>query len=161
MVAFVAFGNGANDNFKDFATVWGFGTLSYRQALILATIATVAGRIASLLLTEGLMNQLSGRGPVPDAIASALWFIQSVAAGALITILIATMAGLPVSTTHALIGGLVGAGLAADAGAVQLQRLGTTFFLPLLVSPLLAAVLGYWSIAGSLAAGQKRTVFAC
>ena len=29
---FVAFGNGANDNFKGFATVWGSGTLNYRQA---------------------------------------------------------------------------------------------------------------------------------
>lgn len=41
--AFLAFGNGANDNFKGFATVWGSQTLSYRQALTLATIATILG----------------------------------------------------------------------------------------------------------------------
>lgn len=104
MVAFLAFGNDANDNFKGFATVWGARTLSYRHALALATIATVAGSIASLLLAEGLVKQFSGRGLVPEAIASAPWFIQSVAAGASVTILIATRAGLPVSTTHALKG---------------------------------------------------------
>lgn len=142
MVGFLAFGNGANDNFKGFATVWGSGTLSYRYALGLATIATVAGGFASLLLADGLVKQFSGRGLVSDAIASAPWFIQSVAAGASITILIATRAGLPVSTTHALIGGLVGAGFAAESGAVHLSRLGTAFFLPLLVSPMLAAALG-------------------
>lgn len=142
MVAFLAFGNGANDNFKGFATVWGSGTLDYRHALTLATIATVAGSIASLFLAEGLVKQFSGRGLVSDAIASSPWFIQSVAAGASVTILLATRAGLPVSTTHALIGGLVGAGFAAAPGAVQLGRLGSGFFLPLLLSPLLAAALG-------------------
>jgi PiT family inorganic phosphate transporter len=100
MVAFLAFGNGANDNFKGFATVWGSGTLDYRHALTLATIATVAGSIASLFLAEGLVKQFSGRGLVSDAIASSPWFIQSVAAGASVTILVATRAGLPVSTTH-------------------------------------------------------------
>lgn len=29
-----ALGNGANDNFKGFATVWGSQTLSYRSALL-------------------------------------------------------------------------------------------------------------------------------
>ena len=33
IVLFVAFCNGANDNFKGFATVWGSDTLSYHQAL--------------------------------------------------------------------------------------------------------------------------------
>lgn len=153
IVAFLAFGNGANDNFKGFATVWGSGTLSYRHALTLATIATVAGSIASLLLAEGLVKQFSGRGLVPDAIASAPWFIQSVAVGAAATILIATRAGLPVSTTHALIGGLAGAGLAAS-GAVEWSRLGTSFFLPLLLSPLAAALLGllaYRTLSGLIA----------
>ena len=41
---FLAFNNGANDNFKGFATVWGSDTLNYRQALILATLATQIGR---------------------------------------------------------------------------------------------------------------------
>ncbi len=142
VAVFLAFGNGANDNFKGFATVWGADTLSYRQALALATVATAAGSIMSLFLAQGLLQQFSGRGLLPDAVVAAPWFLLSVALGAALTIIIATFSGFPISTTHALIGGLIGAGIAADPGAVQFGVLGKTFFLPLLVSPVLAACLG-------------------
>lgn len=142
VAAFLAFGNGANDNFKGFATVWGSDTLSYRQALVLATTATLAGSIVSLFLAQGLVQQFSGRGLVADGVIAAPWFLLSVAIGAALTVIIATVAGLPVSTTHALIGGLVGAGMAAGPEAVRFAKLGSTFFLPLLVSPALAAGLG-------------------
>ncbi len=139
---FLALGNGANDNFKGFATVWGADTLSYRRALVLATLATAAGSLVSLLLAQGLVQQFSGRGLLPDEVVAAPMFLLSVAIGAALTVIIATIAGLPVSTTHALIGGLIGAGLAADLNGVQFGVLGKTFFLPLLISPLIAAGLG-------------------
>jgi PiT family inorganic phosphate transporter len=139
---FLAFGNGANDNFKGFATVWGSDTLSYRQALLLATAATLAGSMVSLFLAQGLVQQFSGRGLVPDEVIGAPWFLLSVATGAALTVIIATVAGLPVSTTHALIGGLVGAGMAAGPDTIRFAKLGSTFFLPLLASPVVAAGLG-------------------
>ena len=124
---FVAFSKGANDNFKGFATVWGSDMLNYRQALTLATIATVAGSLASLMLAETLVQQFSGIGLVPDAVISAPMFIISVASGAAVTVYLATQIGFPVSTTHALIGGLVGAGLARIVplveGSVQMPSL--------------------------------------
>ena len=139
---FLAFSNGANDNFKGFATVWGSDTLSYRQALALATLATVAGCFAALLLAESLMQNFSGKGLVADAVVNTPLFILSVACGAAITIVLATRMGYPVSTTHALIGGLIGAGWAQADSAMQLDKLTQVFLLPLLVSPLLAACLG-------------------
>jgi len=139
---FIAFSNGANDNFKGFATVWGTNTLGYRQALILATIATVAGSFASLILADELVQQFSGKGLVPDVVANAPLFILSVATGAAFTVFLATKLGFPVSTTHALIGGLVGAGLAQSEGVVHFDKLASTFMLPLLVSPIIAVVLG-------------------
>lgn len=140
---FLAFGNGANDNFKGFATVWGSDSLSYRQALILATVATLAGSLLSLYLAHGLVQQFSGKGLLPALVVDSPRFIASVGLGAALTVIIATRAGLPISTTHALLGGLVGAGLAASPGELQLGRLGNTFVLPLLLSPVLAAVLGW------------------
>ncbi|MFQ5510011.1 MAG: inorganic phosphate transporter [Leptospirillia bacterium] len=137
----LAFANGANDNFKGFATVWGSGALDYRRALALATVATVAGSVASLVLAQGLVKAFSGKGLVPDAAAADPVFIFAVAMGAALTVLVATRAGLPVSTTHALVGALVGAG--AAGGAVRLEALANTFLVPLLVSPLLAAALGW------------------
>ncbi len=139
---FLAFGNGANDNFKGFATVWGSGVLDYRRALVLATLATVAGSLLSLVLAQSLVAQFTGRGLVPDAVAAAPTFILHAGAGAALTVFAATRAGLPVSTTHALIGGLVGAGLAEPGGAMRYGALASLFLLPLLASPLLAAGLG-------------------
>ncbi|MBK9575387.1 MAG: inorganic phosphate transporter [Rhodoferax sp.] len=139
---FVAFSNGANDNFKGFATVWGSDTLNYRQALLLATVATLAGSLVSLGLADALVQQFSGRGLVNQAAVDAPGFILSVALGAAATVWLATRLGLPISTTHALIGGLVGAGLGQSGGAVHLERLASNFLLPLLLSPMLAAVLG-------------------
>ncbi|MCI0411118.1 MAG: inorganic phosphate transporter, partial [Acidobacteria bacterium] len=60
---------------------------------------------------------------------------------AALTVLAATRLGLPVSTTHALIGGLVGAGLVAAGRALNLTVLGGVFVLPLLMSPLIAIAL--------------------
>ena len=139
---FVAFSNGANDNFKGFATVWGSDTLSYRKALTLATLATMAGSLVSLLLAEALVQQFSGKGLVPDGVAGAPMFVMSVAGGAAATVFLATRLGFPVSTTHALIGGLIGAGLAQSGGVVHFDKLASAFLLPLLISPMIAAAFG-------------------
>jgi PiT family inorganic phosphate transporter len=141
-VLFLAFSNGANDNFKGFATVWGSETLSYRGALTLATAATLAGSLISLVLASALAQQFSGKGLVPQAVVGHPDFILSVAIGAAATVFIATRFGLPISTTHALIGGLVGAGLGQVGGEVYFSKLSSSFLLPLLASPLLAAMLG-------------------
>jgi PiT family inorganic phosphate transporter len=113
----------------------------------LATITTVIGAIAALYIANGLVANFSGRGLVPDQLAGTPHFIFAVALGAALTVLLATRLGFPISTTHAIIGGLVGAGLAAPGHAVDLEKLGGAFVLPLLVSPVLAATLAavlYW-----------------
>ena len=140
---FLAFANGANDNFKGFATVWGSNTLNYRKALIIATIAALAGSLLSVFLAHGLVKQFSGKGLVPDEIVALPAFALAVGAGAASAVLIATRVGLPISTTHALVGGLVGAGLASGVGGVDFAVLGSAFFLPLLLSPFVSAFIGY------------------
>jgi inorganic phosphate transporter, PiT family len=140
---FLAFANGANDNFKGFATVWGSATLDYRKALMIATLAALAGSVFSILLAQGLLKQFSGKGLVPDEIVALPSFALAVASGAAAAVLIATRVGLPISTTHALVGGLIGAGLASDAGAVDIGKLGSAFILPLLLSPFISALAGY------------------
>lgn len=140
---FLAFANGANDNFKGFATVWGSATLDYRKALIIATIAALAGSAFAILLAGGLVKQFSGKGLVADEIVALPAFALAVGSGAASAVLIATRVGLPISTTHALVGGLVGAGLAAGTGQVDFGNLGAAFVIPLLFSPFVSAFLGY------------------
>ena len=116
----------------------------------LATITTVAGAIAALYIANGLVANFSGRGLVPNELAGTPRFIFAVAIGAGLTVLLATRLGFPISTTHAIIGGLVGNGLAAPGHDVNFAKLGGTFLLPLLLSPVLSATLAavfYWLVS--------------
>jgi PiT family inorganic phosphate transporter len=136
-VACLAYANGANDNFKGVATLFGSGTSHYRGALAWATVTTLLGSLTAVLLAEQLLKNFSGRGLVSPELVANPDFVAAVALGAGLTVLIATFLGMPISTTHSLVGALVGAGCAAG-GTVNAQKLATDFCLPLLVSPLLA-----------------------
>lgn len=140
-VLLLAYANGANDNFKGVATLYGAGTATYRSALVWSTVTTTAGAVAALFFAQGLIAAFSGKGLVPDAVASTPAFPLAVVFGAAATVLIATKVGFPVSTTHALTGGLIGAGFLASPAGVDLSKLGSTFFAPLLGSPVIALVL--------------------
>jgi len=61
-VLLLTYSNGANDNFKGTATLWGSGTLNYRQALILATVFTFAGSLCSYFFAESLIRNFSVKG---------------------------------------------------------------------------------------------------
>ena len=141
-VLFVALANGANDNFKGVATLHGSGTLGYRRALAWATLTTLAGSLAAMLAAGGLVQRFSGKGLVADAVAADHAFLLGVAAAAALTVLLATRLGFPVSTTHALLGALVGAGLVMG-GPRQLSyaTLGRSFVAPLLFSPVVSLLL--------------------
>lgn len=141
-VILLTYSNGANDNFKGVATLWGSGTLAYRPALILATVSTFAGSVCSYFFAAELIKNFSGKGLVPDEIIGSVAFVLAVALAAGITVLLATRFGFPISTTHGLVGALVGAGLVAVGSAVNFSKLGSTFFLPLILGPVLAVVLG-------------------
>ena len=138
-VFWFAYANGANDNFKGAATLFGSATAEYRRALRWATGATFLGSLAALALGAGLIQTFSGKGLVPDATVADPSFLIAVAAGGAGTVLLATRIGFPISTTHALLGALLGAGVAVHGpGGINLTGLGTSFLLPLLASPLLA-----------------------
>jgi inorganic phosphate transporter, PiT family len=142
VTCFLAYSNGANDNFKGVATLFGSKTTSYRKAIWWATITTFAGSVCSIFLAGELVKNFSGKGLVPDSIIASPDFLLSVALGAGLTVMLATVTGFPVSTTHGLTGALVGGGLAAVGTQVNFAKLGGSFFLPLLTSPLIAVCLG-------------------
>jgi PiT family inorganic phosphate transporter len=140
-VCFVAFTNGANANFKGVASLYGSGTTSLRTAALWGTATTFAGSIAAVLLTEGLLKAFGGRGLVADELAASREFVCAVALGGAFTSFFATRLGFPVSTTHALVGALIGAGLAGGSD-VHLEALGKNFLQPLFFSPFIAAAAG-------------------
>jgi inorganic phosphate transporter, PiT family len=140
-VLFLAYSNGANDNFKGVATLFGSGTTTFKQAISWATATTLAGSLVSLILAGQLVKSFSGKGLVPDATAVSPAFLLAVALGTGLTVILATWKGFPVSTTHALTGALAGAGFALIGSQVHLEKLGKAFLLPLAVSPVVSLVL--------------------
>ncbi|MEW6683355.1 MAG: inorganic phosphate transporter [Nitrospirota bacterium] len=142
IVLWLAYANGANDNFKGVATLFGSGASEYTGALRWATATTFAGSLASIVVGAGLVAKFSGKGLVPDAVLADSGFASAVALAAATTVFLATRLGFPISTTHALVGGLVGAGLAARGlGGVNVGSLGTAFVAPLVMAPLAAIAL--------------------
>ena len=138
---FLAYSNGANDNFKGVATLFGSDTTNYRNAIWWATITTFIGSVCSIFLADALVKSFSGKGLVPAFVAGSPEFLTAVALGAALTVMLATLTGFPISTTHSLTGALVGAGLIAVGLNLNFAVLGKKFFLPLLLSPFIAVTL--------------------
>ncbi|MEO5717230.1 MAG: inorganic phosphate transporter [Chthoniobacterales bacterium] len=162
---FLAYSNGANDNFKGVASLFGCKGATYRTAITWATFTTFAGSITAIFLAQALLKKFSGKGLVPDAIVGSPQFLLAVAIGAALTVIVATRCGFPISTTHSLMGAIIGGGLVAVGGAVNFSSLGKGFVLPLLLSPFLAIVLGgflYFLLRGArLALGITKEWCIC
>lgn len=139
---FLAYTNGANDNFKGVATLFGSRTVQYKQAIWWATFTTFAGSLASLFFAYGIVSTFSGKGLVPQNIALSPEFLASVAVGSALAVMAATVTGFPISTTHSLTGALIGAGFIAIGTQVNFAVLRSTFFLPLLLSPVISMLFG-------------------
>ncbi|MFQ6604491.1 MAG: anion permease [Fidelibacterota bacterium] len=144
----LAYSNGANDNFKGVATLFGSKTTPYRQALSWATATTFLGSLAAIFLAQALIKNFSGKGLVPEALVHSPAFAVAVALGAGLTVLLATRIGMPVSTTHGLVGALAGVGIVAAGSQFNYMHLGKVFLFPLLVSPLMAATVSLLTYSG-------------
>lgn len=138
---FLAYSNGANDNFKGVATLFGAGITSYKKAINWATITTFSGAVAAIFLADELVKNFSGKRLVPNDLIQTPNFAIAIALGAAITVFTATKIGMPISTTHSLVGGLLGAGIMAVGAEFNFTKLSNTFLIPLIVSPLMAAFL--------------------
>lgn len=139
-VFWLAYSNGANDNFKGVATLYGSATLTFRSALSWATAATLAGSMLSIALAGSLAKSFSGTGLVPPELSQSSSLLIAVASAGAITIFLATVLGMPTSTTHALTGALAGIALMASPDRSGFSRLLSEFFVPLLLGPLIAII---------------------
>jgi PiT family inorganic phosphate transporter len=138
LVLALAFVNGTNDVSKAIATLVGSGVTNYRTAIAWGTVWTVIGASLSAFVATAMVRTFSSGliepGPtIPPALSI------SVLLGAIGWVLFASRTGLPVSTTHALTGTIVGGGLVAfgNQGLIW-SAIAGKIALPLLLSPLLA-----------------------
>ena len=129
--------NGWHDCANAIATVVSTKVLSPLQAVVLAATMNIAGAF----LTTAVAHTI-GTGIVdPAAITNAV--LISALLSAILWNLITIIMGLPVSSSHALVGGLVGATI-AHGGSALLNIGGIMkILLALLLSPLFGIIIGY------------------
>ncbi len=141
---FMAWGIGANDVANAMATSVGSKALSLKNAVIIAAIfeflgAFLAGGQVTATIRKGIIDSGSLSGS-PELLIYGM-LAALLAAG--IWLLIASRYGLPVSTTHSIVGAIVGfaiVGIGIDA--VKWGKVGS-IAASWVISPLLAGVISY------------------
>ncbi len=139
--AILAFANGSNDVSKGIATLVGSGVTDYRRAIAWGAVWTAIGGLLGAVFA-GAMLSTFGKGLLASGTTPAFAGALAALIGAAGWVLLATRTGFPVSTTHAIVGSLVGvAGFAYGVDSVKWSALGAKVLLPLLVSPFASAVI--------------------
>jgi len=142
-VAGLAFANGSNDVSKGIATLAGSRRATYRQALAWGTLWTALGAFGAVAISFGLVKAFTSAMVTAEVLATPT-FPLAVASSAAAWVLFSSMTGLPVSTTHALTGALVGVALGTGGSdSVQWSLLLAGVLAPLALSPLASATLAY------------------
>jgi len=159
--ALLAYANGSNDISKSIATLVGSGVSHYQRALLWGTFWTAMGAILGAVTGAAMLNTF-GKGLLSESVLPTSAASLATLAGAACWVLFASRVGLPVSTTHALVGSLVGvAGAAHGLHAVEWWAVSKKVVLPLLLSPLLAFGLTYLLISLMKSGKQPMPSCAC
>ncbi|MCH8177442.1 MAG: inorganic phosphate transporter [Proteobacteria bacterium] len=142
---FMAWGIGANDVANAMGTSVGSGVLTIKQAVIIAAIfefsgAFLAGGQVTSTIRKGIIDSSAVAG-TPELLIFGM--LSSLLAAGL-WLLIATRAGWPVSTTHTIIGAMVGfAVVGLGIEAVNWDKIGN-IVISWVVSPVLSGTLAYF-----------------
>ncbi|MFY1676335.1 MULTISPECIES: inorganic phosphate transporter [unclassified Streptomyces] len=129
------FTNGFHDTANAMATTISTGALRPKVAVAMSAVLNLVGAFLSVevanTISKGLVDEAGIR---PEVIFAAL-------VGAILWNLLTWLVGLPSSSSHALMGGLIGATVAsAGVGAVHGDVLVTKVLIPALAAPLVAGV---------------------
>lgn len=137
--------NGFHDSANAIATSVSTRALTPRIALLMAAVANLVGAFfgtnVAATVGQGIIEAPQGR--------SGLVLVAGALVGAIGWNLLTWWLGLPSSSSHALIGGLVGAALAAGA-TVKWQGVIDKVIIPMVVSPIAGLVFGYLAMLAIL-----------
>ena len=142
---FMAWGVGANDVANAMGTSVGSKAITIKQAFIIAAIfeftgAYLAGGEVTKTIRKGMIDSQVMAGS-PELVVYGM-LAALLAAG--IWLMVASRAGWPVSTTHTIVGAIVGfAAVGIGIDAVQWGKVGT-IVMSWVISPALAGIIAYW-----------------
>lgn len=141
---FMAFGIGANDVSNAMGTSVGSGTVTAKQAIFIAMFFEFAGAyLAGGEVTETIKSGIIDTQLFATAPDTLVLGMMSALCAAGVWLLIASKMGWPVSTTHSIIGAIIGfACITVGSEAVQWEQIGGivgSWF----VTPLVAGIVAY------------------
>ncbi|MEZ5684498.1 MAG: anion permease [Paracoccaceae bacterium] len=139
--AYMALNIGANDVANNMGPAVGANALTLGGALVIAAVFETAGAlIAGGDVVKTVAKGIIDPGQVSDS-AHFIWAMMSALLAAALWLNLATWLGAPVSTTHSIVGGVVGAGIvAAGFSAVDWVGLGA-IAASWVISPLLGGII--------------------
>ena len=142
---YMTWGIGANDVANAMGTSVGSGAISVRQAIIIAAIFEFAGAfLAGGHVTKTIRKGIIDPTTVIDQPEILVWGMLSALIAAAIWLTVASWMGWPVSTTHSIIGAIVGFAIVGiGVEAVNWPKIGT-IVLSWLVSPIVGGTLSYF-----------------
>lgn len=141
----MAWGIGANDVANAMGTSVGSGAITIKQAVIIAAIFEFAGAF----LAGGQVTKTIRKGIIDADLLSAtpellVYGMLASLLSAGIWLLVASKFGWPVSTTHSIVGAIVGfAAVGIGVDAVHWSKVGT-IVMSWVISPALAGAVSYW-----------------
>jgi PiT family inorganic phosphate transporter len=154
------FTNGFHDTGNAMATSIATGALGPRTAVAISGLLNFVGAFLSLAVAATIASGLVATADVT------LTVVAAGLAGGIIWNLLTWLLGIPSSSSHALIGGVVGSTIAAAGGsAVLWHGLVSKVVIPAVLSPVIAALIaavGTWSlyrISRSLTEGSRKHGF--
>ncbi len=149
---FMAFNIGGNDVANSFGTSVGAGTLTIKQALIVASIFEVSGAvIAGGEVTSTIRGGIVDLSKITVRPMQFVYIMMSALLAAAMWLLYATKKGWPVSTTHSIVGGIVGSsitlgfmlsGSETGLALVQWDKIGS-IAVSWVLSPVLGGLVSY------------------
>jgi len=138
---YMAINIGANDVANNVGPAVGSKTLTLTGAIIIAAIFEAAGAIiAGGEVTGTIRKGIISPDAIPD-IQTFVWVMMAALLAGALWLNIATYQGLPVSTTHSIVGGVLGAGIAAGGwGIADWGKVGT-IVASWVISPVMGGVI--------------------
>jgi len=130
--------NGMNDAANSIATIVSTRVLSPRQAVVWAAFFNF---VAAFVLGVHVANTI-GKGVVDPKIVTP-WMLLAVLVSAILWVYLCTHFGLPISVSHALVGGIIGAALAKEGQEVLIWSGITKILIFIFAAPLIGLVLGF------------------
>ena len=131
---FFSFWTGFTDAAYAISTIIGTRTLKPYQAIILSVVGNFIGMMFGSAVAFTI-----GKGIISENIASGEVIIATLLGALIFDIITSWVFSLPISETHVLVGGLVGAGVAAGGWeVVKIQGIINKVIIPMLTSPFIA-----------------------